>query len=41
VKSWRLGDGSSELDDSYDEILGQLVGMIDHPEQWTTEVKSS
>ena len=24
-----------ELDDIYDKILGQLVRMIDHPDQWT------
>jgi len=24
-----------ELDDTCDKILGQLVRMIDHPEQWT------
>ena len=24
-----------ELDDTYDMILGQLVRMIDHPDQWT------
>jgi len=24
-----------ELDDTYDKILGQLVRMIDHPDQWT------
>jgi len=23
------------LDDTYDKILGQLVRMIDHPDQWT------
>jgi four helix bundle protein len=24
-----------ELDDIYDKTLGQLVRMIDHPDQWT------
>jgi len=24
-----------ELDDTYDQILGELVRMIDHPDQWT------
>ena len=27
-------DVRDELDDAYDKILGQLVRMIDHPEQW-------
>ena len=26
---------AAELDQTYDGILGQLVRMIDHPEQWT------
>ena len=26
---------SLDLDQTYDGILGQLVRMIDHPEQWT------
>src|SRR6185295_6797383 len=26
---------ADELDQTYDSILGQLVRMIDHPEQWT------
>ena len=30
---------SNELDKAYDNILGQLVRMIEHPEQWT--IKSS
>jgi len=30
-----------ELDDTYDKILGQLVRMIDHPEQWTIQARSS
>jgi four helix bundle protein len=28
-------DVRDELDETYDKILGQLVRMIDHPEQWT------
>lgn len=31
-----ISDGEAkELDDTYDGILGQLVRMIDHPEQWS------
>jgi four helix bundle protein len=26
---------ADEIDQTYDGILGQLVRMIDHPEQWT------
>lgn len=26
---------AGELDESYDKILGQIVRMIDHPDQWT------
>jgi len=26
---------TDELDQTYDGILGQLVRMIEHPEQWT------
>src|SRR5262245_47241762 len=26
---------SNELDDRYDKILGQLVRMIDNPDEWT------
>jgi four helix bundle protein len=37
--AWRCGYISiavrDELDDTYDKILGQLVRMIDHPDQWT------
>ena len=25
---------ADEIDETYDQILGQLVRMIDHPEQW-------
>lgn len=33
---------ASDLDQKYDRILGQLVNMIDHPEQWTiTKVRSA
>jgi len=36
--SWRRGYLSraeaTELDDRYDQIIGQLVRMIDRPEQW-------
>jgi len=43
--AWRCGYVTSverdELDDTYDKILGQLVRMIDHPDQWTLPVKSS
>jgi four helix bundle protein len=34
---------ASDLDQKYDRILGQLVNMIDHPEQWiitTSKVRS-
>jgi hypothetical protein len=37
--AWRCGyttlEERDELDDTYDKILGQLVRMIDHPDQWT------
>jgi four helix bundle protein len=34
---------AAELDQTYDGILGQLVRMIDHPEQWSIrkEAKTS
>jgi four helix bundle protein len=35
---------ASDLDQKYDRILGQLVNMIDHPEQWiitTSKVRSA
>jgi len=36
--AWRCGYISAavrdELDDTYDKIPGQLVRMIDHPDQW-------
>jgi four helix bundle protein len=28
-------DEASELDESYNRILGQLVHMIEHPDKWT------
>ena len=28
---------AEELDDTYDKILGQLVKMISHPQQWTIQ----
>jgi four helix bundle protein len=37
--AWRCcyitAEERDELDDTYDKILGQLVRMIDHPDQWT------
>ena len=37
--AWRCGYTTIEereaLDDIYDKILGQLVRMIDNPDQWT------
>ena len=32
---------AAELDQTYDGILGQLVRMIDHPEQWTIRKRIS
>ncbi len=30
-----------ELDETYDKILGQLVKIIEHPDQWTINPKRS
>ena len=30
---------AAELDQTYDGILGQLVRMIEHPEQWTIKTR--
>jgi four helix bundle protein len=30
---------AAELDQTYDGILGQLVRMIEHPEQWTIKMR--
>lgn len=30
---------TDELDQTYDGILGQLVRMIEHPEQWTIRTR--
>src|SRR5437867_4061165 len=35
------GEEATELDDIYDRILGQLVHMIDHREQWTIRMRKS
>ena len=32
---------ANELDQTYDGILGQLVRMIEHPEQWTIRKHST
>jgi len=36
--SWRCGymsqDDAIELDTEYDQVIGQIVRMIDKPEQW-------
>jgi four helix bundle protein len=32
---------AAELDQTYDGILGQLVRMIEHPEQWTIKKRIS
>jgi len=32
---------ANELDQTYDGILGQLVRMIEHPEQWTIRKHSA
>ena len=33
------GEEATELDDTYDRILGKLVHMIDHREQWTIRMR--
>ena len=42
--SWRCGYVSeaeaSDLDQEYDRIIGQLVRMIDRPEQWLVEPRA-
>src|SRR6266849_4326820 len=39
--SWRCGymskSDASELDTEYDQIIGQLVRMIDRPDQWVID----
>jgi four helix bundle protein len=41
--SWRCGYMSkgeaSELDTEYDQIIGQLVRMIDRPDQWVIDTE--
>jgi len=41
--SWRCGymskSEASELDTEYDQIIGQLVRMIDRPDQWIIDTK--
>ncbi len=41
--SWRCGymskSEASELDTEYDQIIGQLVRMIDRPDQWVIDTK--
>jgi four helix bundle protein len=41
--SWRCGymskNEASELDTEYDQIIGQLVRMIDRPDQWVIDTK--
>jgi four helix bundle protein len=41
--SWRCGymskSEASELDAEYDQIIGQLVRMIDRPDQWVIDTK--
>ena len=41
--SWRCGYMSkgeaSDLDTEYDQIIGQLVRMIDRPDQWAIDTK--
>lgn len=43
--SWRCGymskSEASELDTEYDQIIGQLVRMIDRPDQWVVDTKRS
>lgn len=42
--SWRCGyvseDEALDLDQEYDRIIGQLVRMIDRPEQWLIEPRA-
>ncbi|MEO8435237.1 MAG: four helix bundle protein [Pyrinomonadaceae bacterium] len=42
--SWRCGyiseDEALDLDQEYDRIIGQLVRMIDRPEQWLIETRA-
>lgn len=41
--SWRCGymskSEASELDTEYDQIIGQLVRMVDRPDQWAIDTK--
>jgi len=41
--SWRCGymskSDASDLDTEYDQIIGQLVRMIDRPDQWIIDTK--
>jgi four helix bundle protein len=41
--SWRCGymskSEASDLDTEYDQIIGQLVRMIDRPDQWIIDTK--
>jgi four helix bundle protein len=41
--SWRCGymskSEASELDTEYDQIIGQLVRMIDRPDQWVIDTE--
>ena len=41
--SWRCGymskSEASNLDTEYDQIIGQLVRMIDRPDQWVIDTK--
>ena len=41
--SWRCGymskSEASDLDTEYDQIIGQLVRMIDRPDQWVIDAK--
>ena len=43
--SWRCGylsqEQAAELDKQYDQIIGQLVRMIQRPDQWTIRVPSN
>jgi four helix bundle protein len=32
---------AAELDQTYDGMLGQLVRMIEHPEQWTIKARTN
>ncbi len=42
--SWRCGymsqSNASELDIEYDQIIGQLVRMMDRPDQWVIDSKT-